>query len=258
MKPRRAGLAAVMFAATAGAAGSAFAQEDKVYVTLGLRAWVNEWETWFQSNNTGAANVISDTAKSKVAVIPSATVRYKDFFVSGGYFTKTSYTFPKYTESVGGAIVQTAPTAERQEIDLNFGWYFVPRVAVTLGYKRVQQDITTTTTGGTFNGVPFTTKWTYEAPTLGIAASAPIAERVALYGNGAIGPVTVTVNGSKPGTSATYSASEFGVAWQAAQNFTATLGFKYQIIEQKPGGAYSGLAQRDVTSGWVVGGLYTF
>jgi len=254
MKPTMRLLAAAMFATMTCAAADAFAQEDKVTITLGLRAWLNEWETWFAPNNPGV-NVISDTSKSKLAVIPSVTVKYKDYFASAGYFTKTSYNFPSYTESVGGAIVQTSPSAERQEFDLNFGWYFVPRVALTVGYKRVRQDITTSTTGVGFNGVPFTTKWTYNAPTIGIAASAPIADRVALYGNGAIGPVTVTVNGSKPGTSATYSASEFGVAWQAASNFTATLGFKYQIIEQKPS---SGLAQRDISSGWVLGGLYTF
>jgi hypothetical protein len=251
--------AAALALALLGASHGVEAQEQKdLQFTIGVKAWFNEWQSWFTPNNPGA-NVIASTASPKFAFIPTGTVKYRDFFLSTGYFTNASYSFPTFTEAVGGATVETKATAERKEIDVNFGWYFIPRAAVTVGYKQVRQDFTMTTTGGGFSGVPFTTKWLYTAPTIGITGSAPMTERVALYGNAAYGPVKVTMNGAnQSGVTGSYSSSEFGVAWQGGESFTVTAGYKYQIVGQRQSGTYSGLALRDVSSGWIFGALLGF
>jgi hypothetical protein len=240
-------------------AGSAVGAEEpsNFRVTLGVKAWLNEWQSWFTPNNPGA-NVIASTTKATVALIPTGSIRYRDVFVSAGYFATTNYDFPKFTEAVGGATVETTATAERTELDVNFGWYFIPRAAVTLGYKQVKQDFTSTTTGGPFSGQPVTTRWLYTAPTVGVAGAAPLTESVALYGNAAYGPVAVVMNGKdQPDTKGSYSSSEFGIAWQA-KNSIITLAYKYQIVQQEQSGAYAGLRLRDVSSGWILGALLSF
>lgn len=260
MKTNRLGATVAVALAMLGASTAVMAQEPRnLRFTLGVKAWYSEWQSWFTPNNPGA-NVITATAASKFALIPTGTILYRNFFVSAGYFTDTTYDFPSYTEAVGGAITRTDASAKRKELDVNFGWYFMPRAAITVGYKQVKQDVTTTTTGGTFSGLPRTTSWLYTAaPTVGITLSAPIMPRVSLYGNGAYGPVSVEMNGSKQaGVKGTYGSSEFGVAWQPARVWTLTAGFKYQIVTQEPTGAYDGLSFRDVTSGWIFGALATF
>jgi len=245
------------------AANGALAQEKDWSITLGLKAWLNQWESWISPSNLGG-NVISETSNLKLAPIPSVSFKYRDFFVSSSYFAKTSYKFPTYDElNPTTGLTTTTFKADRKEFDLNFGWYFVPRLAVTLGLKQVDQDFTITRTGSGFSGAPGVAKYKYAMPTVGITGSAPISDRFAMYGTGAWGPaVATTINGTKNSNySGFYNASEFGLAWLAAQNFTMTLGYKYQIIQNKIKSSdpiLDGLVYRDVTDGWAIGGLLSF
>src|SRR6266581_5993682 len=120
---RQIGVVALVPVAFVGGAGNVFAQErDKNWsVTLGLKAWHNSWETALSNNDpsSGEANILSITSPKKLALIPNLAVRYKDFFVSAGYFTKTSYTFPRIADA--GVLIDTK--ADRTEADFNLGYF---------------------------------------------------------------------------------------------------------------------------------------
>jgi hypothetical protein len=261
-----------------GGVTCAYAQQSDLSVTLGLKGWNNRWETG--QINTGFAgggsNAQSFTSSDKLTAIPSVAVKYKDFFIAGSQFMKTSYGFPPST-SLGfapGAAVATpntqSQTADRKETDLNLGWYFVPQVAVTLGYKQVDQTYRNTFTPAAFSAFNSTGTTKNRAFTLGVAASAPIGNGgFFMYGNGAtsISGMKAKFSGyastSNPAgcTSAScpdwkgwYAASELGFGYRVQAGLSLTLGYKYQILDL----GNAGQRGRDVTSGLIGGVSYTF
>lgn len=150
-----------------GIASGAFAQGwDDLKVTLGVKGWVNKWETTavsqdvpftdptFGTGTFGAGNnAISSTSGYKVAAVPSLSLRYKDFFGSLGHFANTSYGFPDYRRTLSFPLVInwalpdsiTDYRAKRNEYDLNFGYFFHPQFGVSVGYKEVKQHFSFTT-----------------------------------------------------------------------------------------------------------------
>ena len=236
-----------------GGTTHAFAQESNFKFTLGLKGWINDWET----SNLFQGSILSTTG-NKIAAIPSATVSYKNFFVTGGYFIKNSYGFPDSSTVVNNGGVPTTvtlhQTADRKEGDLNVGWYFIPQVAVTLGYKDVRLNKTKSSTPGIL--VSHSEELKVHAATFGIQGSARIGESAFfLYGNRA----SSLPNGAKataPGGSAngSFGSTEVGGGYQFSNNLSVTLGYKYQIIDLSVGG----LRARDVTSGAILGANYTF
>src|SRR6266540_5981809 len=248
---RQIGVVALVPVAFVGGAGNVFAQErDKNWsVTLGLKAWQNTWETALLNDDAFDSNILSLTSPSKFALIPNLTVRYKDFFVAGGYFTKTSYTFPQIR--FAGSLIDTK--ADRTETDFNLGYFIVPQVALTVGYKTVKQEYTLSTPG--FPVDRSTTK--YGGVTAGILGSAPIGGGFALYGNGSGGPSKAKYSGGGS-DNAWYISSELGLAYAVARGATLSLGYKYQVLNTNVKTLTGTQVARDVTNGFVFGGNYTF
>jgi hypothetical protein len=259
----RMALAALLIAA----AGGAGAQEG-FHLTLGVKFWANYWETGFPTDdpNTGNHVIMSSNESPKVAVIPSLSMRWGRFVVSAGYFAKTEYEFQEFSDFVnttccGGAVVRQATKAEREEVDINIGWFVHPQVAVTLGYKQVDQTYTSTfTSPGLVFPAPQPSTTKNKAWTIGVLGSGPIGGGFAVYGNLAVGPMEAEFtddSGEKP--KGYYHSTEFGFAYGFGGGSAITLGYKVQVIDLEFG-ENSSLPQRgrDTTNGFIAGLSFTF
>ncbi len=263
---KRAGAAGVLTVLLLGASSALAQKSDDLKVSLGLKLWYNTWETGFFNNDPSTGtNVISSTSDWKPALIPSFSVRYKDFVASMGYFTKTSYSFANFSDMqnltcCGPKNVTTAFSAKRDELDVNFGYFVAPQLAVTLGYKSVNQTYTVTESapGVIFTPATSTSKTKNTAPTIGILGFAPLGGGFTLYGNGAFGPMKSKF---EDGSSAkgSYQSTELGVAHAFGNSgLSASLGYKVQIIDVKDAVTTGNQRARDTTNGLIMGVTYTF
>jgi hypothetical protein len=259
---KRAGQAALLSALLC-AAGLVHAQ-DFFRMTVGLKGWANTWETGTFNEGSATGTNVQVQAADKVAPIPSLSMRFGRFVVSAGYFVKTEYEYEKSSDRMnlaccGDATVTSQTKAEREEYDFNIGWFVHPQVALTVGYKRVDQTYTTTSTapGVVFpEPEPSTTKNT--GVMFGVLGSAPIGGGFALYGNMAIGPMKAEFEGDdtyKP--KGTYQSSEFGLAYGFG-GAAVTFGYKVQVIDLEIDNTTHPLRLRDTTNGFVAGISYTF
>jgi len=212
------------------AVSPAFAADD-LYVTVGAKVWSNKWTSWDYyapialnavQSLPGASENFSSS--SQASFIPSLTMRYGDFMVTGSLFAKKDYGF---TGSDGKTF-----TAKRDETDLHGGYFVLPTLAVTLGYKDVKQDFGP---GREFK---------YSGPIIGLAGSAPLTQGFSLYGNFGYGsmkadfPKGFTDNNGKNSLNADYYLGEVGLAYSfdaksifpSAKALTATLGYRNQTI----------------------------
>jgi len=242
------GVALVAVALAAGA-GSVLAQErDKNWsVTVGVKAWYNQWDTSIPAGTLDANSYygISNISRpQRWAFIPNLAVRYKDYFVSGGYFTKTSYSFPEVFFSG----TRVSLRADRTEADLNLGYFVVPQFALAVGYKKVKQDYDISFPDSSAATITSTTK--YNGLTVGMIASGPIGGGFSLYANASSGRTHAKYSdgGSSHGW---YGSSELGLAHPIAKGAVLSLGAKYQVLN-------TGGVGRDVTTGLILGANYTF
>jgi hypothetical protein len=233
-----------LFAVCAANSGVAYAADESaepknLSVTVGLKLWANEWGSWNFPGNPQSATA------NATSVNPSVTVKYDNFFVSGGFMSKKTYDIPG---SVTGAISQ----ASRKERDLSAGYYIHPQVALTVGYKQITQ-----TWGAT--------DYVWKIPVVGVSAAAPIQDtKMFMYGNVAVGyasfstsGVTATVWNMKGGT---YTTSEVGMGYSLMPSFRMTLGYKSQSIPTSMEAQITTtrINMVDSTRGFVLGGSYTF
>jgi hypothetical protein len=248
---------------------SAFAQQKDLTVTLGLKVWGNTWESGQVNTGFvgGGSNSNNFTSGQEWSTIPSLTLKYKDWFISGSQFMKTSYNFPAQT-SLGfapAAAVATPNTqtlrADRKETDVNLGWYFVPQVAVTIGWKEIKQTYTSTFTPAAF--APFNTSaqtTTNEGITVGIQGSARIGNSgFFMYGNGASSlgnNFKAKFGGGNPNWDGWFASSELGFGYAFGGGVTATLGYKYQVLDFAA--TNTNQRGRDITTGFIGGVAYTF
>jgi len=148
--------------------------------SVGVKTWFNQWDSPNYSPQTKKGepeSVVSYLSDSKFTSIPVLSLRYKNFFVSGSYFSKTDYNFgsqliekPLYIsptkgkggrfdgdtaffyegETVSGVVtvkpevqlkipVKVSPEANRSEWDINMGYFIHPSLAVSIGYKKVKR-----------------------------------------------------------------------------------------------------------------------
>jgi predicted porin len=213
-------------------------------VTVGLRVWANEWQAWDDPYGVSSAAGSFGTANA-IAVNPSVTVKYKNWFVSGGFMKPTAYKVP--SSSTGTTI-----SASRKEMDMSAGYYLHPQVALTVAYKRIQQ-----TWGGT--------DYVWQIPAIGLSTFAPIQDTVMfIYGNTAVGYSKITTTGDATSywgmKGGIYTTSEFGAGYSVSPAFRMTLGYKYQA---SPTSMESNLSPTrvnfvDYTRGVVLGGSFTF
>lgn len=184
-----------------------------VHGTIGLRLWSTEWTSWFPVEKYVKAG-------TEVAFIPVVSARYKEFLVSGSYMTKTDFEFdPTYKP-------------ERKEYDVNFGYFILPGLAATVGYKHMHYDS------------PDGYDWTSKGWTVGLSGSAPLAPYTSLYGSLAYGRPKINDNSlAFTGQRAKYLLTEFGFAfplghWSPSMSgFLVTAGYRYQRVGADPNAA---------------------
>ena len=200
--------------------------DDATVFTVGLRTWSNSWSTWDAYPPLAVGNFFlpggaeNFTSGNQAVLIPSLSVRSGDFMLSASRFVKKRYSF---TGNDGGF------SAKREETDVHGGYYVLPTLAVSVGYKEVKQDF-----GG---GAQFK----YSGPILGVVGSAPLTRGFSLYGNVGYG----RVNGRFPGDgadasgqtkfNADYWLGEAGLAYSfegmgAAKAMSVTLGYRNQVL----------------------------
>jgi hypothetical protein len=217
---------------------------NEVSITAGFRVWANEWQAWDDPYSVTKAAGSFGTANA-FALNPSLTIKYRDWFVSGGFMTPTNYSVPGSTS--GDTI-----SATRQEMDFSVGRYFHPQVALTFAYKRIAQSW-----GGT--------NYVWQIPAVGISSSAALqGTPMFMYANAAVGLSSISTSddsaaywGMKGGL---YTTSEMGFGYSFSPKFRMTLGYKYQA---SPTSMESNLTTSrvnfmDYTRGFVLGSSYTF
>lgn len=229
MKITKAPLATLAAALLMCSLGNSAIAGDDLSITLGAKVWNNKWTSWDYYAPTPLSSVASlpgasesFTSSSQAVFIPSLTVRYQDFLVTGGLFSKREYGF---TGTAG-----TSFYGKRDELDLHAGYYLLPTLAVTLGYKEVKQD--------------FGSDFKYSGPIIGLVGSAPLTQGFSLYGNFGFGamnanfPASVKDNSGKSSLRADYYLSEIGLAYSfdaksffpSAKALTATVGYRNQTL----------------------------
>jgi hypothetical protein len=224
----------IVAAAAAFSLTNASAADDTT-VTVGLKVWGNNWSSWNPEydHSTPQNPIVQNIEQNGTVVIPSLSVRYKDFLVAGSYFAKHTYNF--------GTAFGDVP---RQEYDVGVGYYVLPTLAIIGGYKQVEQ----TFANGTYK---------FTGPILGFSGSAPLTGGFSLYGTAAFGPMDLKEpNGAK--RSSDYRLGEVGVAYvfDAVGGMKAvigTIGYRSQAILTKLEGTHAGLKGRDTTEGLTVG-----
>ncbi|MGH9576251.1 MAG: hypothetical protein ACRD3R_02355 [Terriglobales bacterium] len=199
------------------------AQSSDVSVTMGLKAWNTEWTTWFIENlnlavgdsSVSTSAVTNQSASRENVLIPSIAVRYGNWFASGSFFIKKSFSFG----------------LERREYDVNLGYAVLPGLAMSVGYKDLRYE-------GTTNS------YQYEAKglTVGVNGSAPINSNVSIYGALAYGRPDVRDNAGRNGVSkrsGDYLLSEVGLAFplgrmsESLRSTVMTAGYRYQRLDSK-------------------------
>jgi hypothetical protein len=230
--------------ATTGTGTAWAADWSDLQMTVGAKVWANEWTSWTPipgGGNAGVQVIESVAADTHVVAIPQASLRYENWLAAGSYFAKTNY-------SLGGAVNAGSGLLEslelsRREFDGNVGYYFFPSVAVTAGYKQIEQDF----------GIDHY-QWT--GPTVGLSGSAPINGSLGLYGTFAYGRLTMKASATDVAKRDTYNADyllgEFGASYGVATHaqrlsFTATLGYRVQIVSTRRYDLSTGLT--DVSTG---------
>jgi len=248
----------LVFADEAGGSGK------DLLLTVGVKAWYNEWTS---STTTyvpqAGANVQSFTSDPELALIPTVSLKYKKFLISGGYMLGTDYAWPGTTDTIeddGTPYTREDKSkAEREELDINVGYSVHPNITLTVGYKQVKQDYTTETGGVGLISQTFKSETKYTGQTIGIMGSAPIAERWGIYANLAYGFMEAEYEGVDQKDDATYISSELGFAYVPVSGFVVSFGYKYQVIDTEIAAAGFG-DQRgiDVTKGIILGANFIF
>src|SRR5581483_654428 len=232
---------------------------DNLYLNIGLKTWLASWQTTILSApSISGAHVNALTSDPTTVLIPSLSLRYKNVFVSGGYFASTNFKFPTSSELASlsppsGIVLATQTVSvKRDEMDLNLGYSITSNFAVSIGYKTVRQRYHTTET---IEGLPDATAddtTRISGPTIGASGTAPIGGGFNLYGNISYGLITEkTTEMSEKGD---YVSSELGIAYRF-HSLTISGGYKYQIISASTGDNIPGFPKQstlDVTRGAIL------
>jgi hypothetical protein len=227
------------------AAGAASAQDAGLSISVGARAWYTAWTTfgYYPGANPNLA-LTQTSGPSQWVLLPTASVRYGNFFASIGAFTATDFEFTD-----GSA-------TKRSELDVNAGYSLMPGLNVALGYKKVAQR------GGQFRYEP-------GGPVVGLNGNAAISGPWSLYGAVGVGRLK-TSDDPNPAVvkfKATYRLTEVGLAYTLpgtgfVQRWTLTAGHRVQVIRSKEAFFSTATGQQqdgmDTTQGAAIGVLATF
>jgi hypothetical protein len=212
-----------------------------VRATVGVRMWRTTWQSWFgdgtQYLQSGGENT----------VIPVVGLRYKDFLLSGSYLLEKKFQFGQGSSTTD---------ANRKEYDVNVGYFLLPGLAATLGYKEIQY-----VGAGDY-------EWRAKGFTLGLSGSAPLAPSTSLYGNVALGRPELNDDFAFNKQRGKYLLTEFGLAfplghWNSSMNgFVVTAGYRYQRVGAYSNSSFATLTHTselyETTQGPVIGASYSF
>jgi hypothetical protein len=193
-----------------------------VRVSVAAKLWFNEWTSWVgqdyaDENDRNFTDFVPISGR-RAAVIPAISARWHDWLLSASSFAAARY-------SLSGSDL-TARSA-RHETDVSIGHYVLPTVALSAGYKTVNQA--------------FNRQYHFAGPTLGISGSAPLSgTNLSVYGSFAVGQLKATFGSAdavgRTVFRANYNLSEFGFAYSFGRMalmpayLTGTLGYREQSI----------------------------
>jgi len=239
---------------------------DDLHFTIGFRTWFNSWTSPGKFVLTSGQTAVGglDYTNDGIGYIPTAGVRYKDFFVSASGFFNNTYS----ADLINFPIGSFDQHSKRKEVDVNAGYYIHPWIALSAGYKHISMDFTV-------SGIPSSvlhSQYAYNGPTLGAAVSIPVPEGgllpsgLTVYGNGA-GGYLWTHGNHQNGTNAVsnhafYGVLEGGMAYKFASLPVAlTGGYKFQALNMHYKSQTSKFlsdrnSQTDVMRGPIVGVSY--
>ncbi|MES2070979.1 MAG: hypothetical protein V4488_11575 [Pseudomonadota bacterium] len=228
------------------------ADDSKPQFSVGVKLWNSSWLSYLPTSTVavtpqGAPAIVeslnSVEGNKKWDVLPSLSVRYKEYFVSASYGRFTSDFTSGFT-TVGtptGANVLTSRTdhVKRDEYDINFGYAFAPGMAATIGYKGADEtrDIALGIAPGVSSRLGDSNA---KALLLGLAASHSFNDRWNAYGQFAFGrgKIKTTYAASSQGpasrddANADYIIGELGLAYvlpPTTMFSRSTLGLGYRI-----------------------------
>jgi|HubBroStandDraft_1064217.scaffolds.fasta_scaffold37219_2 hypothetical protein len=239
------------------------ASAEELQLTVGAKVWANEWTSWTPVPITGTIDLIqSISSDTHFSVIPQASLRYGNWLAAGSYFTDTNYSLGGYVNPSSGQLSSLSPS--REEIDGNVGYYVLPGLALTVGYKQIQQDFHTANQAQLY-------KWT--GPTLGAASSASLWGPLGMYGTFAYGRLdlhaSVTDAGGNTRFNADYFLAELGFSCgmntgMSRLSISATLGYRVQVVSTREFdvgtgfGGYRPVDLHDITQGPAISLLARF
>lgn len=223
-------------APTGAAIQSEVSVTSDLSVFAGLRLWANQWDVpivtreAFLADPTNPQSLMlrdltaNHTSSYRIAPMPFVAVRYGDVLASISYLPKTKY-------DMDGALSEDV---ERDELDVNVGYYVHPRVVLSLGYKQGSQSKLT-------DLVP-ESEVKVRGFLLGASFNAPLSGPFSLYGNLAYGMTRSSSDDFKQPTGGdidgTYKVAELGVSYSlshligsgAIKGAALTLGYRSWVL----------------------------
>lgn len=229
---------------------------------IGIKTWNSAWslpiELPIELNNetfSETSNIIQFESDTQIIFLPTLMVRYKNFFVGGGYLPETEYDFSGQAWNLtvdgapSGGQFTYIPSGERKEWDLSCGYFFNKYFAVSLGYKKLDRSYTPSVKIEDLKAPLPSGSESFNAPIVGVAASVPIGKKFSFSGNLAYG----WINGDADGN---YYLAELGLNYtipikKVVSGITISAGYRFQRLDLNYNRSVGD--QNDSISGFVFG-----
>jgi len=243
--------------------------------SIGAKLWNASWMSYIPATylgatagNQSAVGDIIDSAEGsrETSILPQLAVRYGNYFVAASYGRfKSDFSLlssPVITPA-GTLITSRTDHFVRRESDLVLGYYVLPQLALTVGYKYAKES-RDTRLGIAPQSVPFLVNKA-DAVLVGAALSVPIQGSLNFYGSAGYGVgdiKTRTVDNSIAQIDARtrYLIGEFGLSYPilvdsaGLRAVSAALGYRTQTVKTRSTGTVYGESRRlrDVRDGLVL------
>ncbi len=235
-------LIGIFIAAMLIAASAAFADETKV--TLGLKGWLNKFETEIDDQTTDFG--------SSLMLGPSLNLRSDNWFIGASYLVTTKDYENK--DPLSGDELSIS----RSDLDVVAGYMFIPEFGAFVAYKSIKADTSYTNEAAGINDADLLTS-ELKGPGIGLLGKIPLSDVIALYGNLAFFWMesTVTFTDGSPSQSEDFTggSAELGVAFSFNENVSANIGYKSQLFLSEDD---QGVETTHSFSGLTFGAYYTF
>jgi len=272
---------------------------DKNFTAIiGVKSWFNKWD--FPLELPANQQILHYKSETETTWIPVLSFKYKNLFVSGSFSFKKGFAtqtidllFPNLSNQEEPSIyfvddnqgllgvsgeasvkipVPVSLSGERSEWDINVGYYLLPTLAVTAGYKRIKRQVsmdiqddfsltlfnqagqTATVDVNKLKQELLAEKKT-DGLMLSIASVVPLQDRFGLYGSFAYGWLKTKSGGES--VDSKYKLGELGLLYShrfdrmpALNAASAYLGYRFQFLNDD----FSvGNGATDSTEGFVLG-----